>query len=382
MKSLLEFYNNHSGKVSLKWELYLTEYDRLLKHYREEKISLLEIGIQNGGSLEIWSQYFPYAHALVGCDINPNCGNLSFDDPRIAVVVGDATKAEVMARILNHATNFDLIIEDGSHISSDIITAFALYFPTLKPGGIFIAEDLHCSYWGEYEGGIYHPYSSISFFKHLADMINHEHWGVEKKRLELINGFKELRNIKISESILAEISSVEFFNSVCVVKKSHRNSNCLGGLIVAGLSEQIVSGHLPLLGKKSTALNQSSNEWSIIPTSPAELYQKLCTDLRDKQDSIDHLNNEMAIILNSRSWRYTFTLRKIGSLARQVFYICRKVKNKAQLSGGYTCLAVKVLRIIYKEGLRGVLIRLSNVKHTSLIIKHFNNAVNRDDGQK
>ena len=49
MRSLAELYNQHEGKTSDKWELYLREYYRLLSPYRESSISLLEIGIQNGG---------------------------------------------------------------------------------------------------------------------------------------------------------------------------------------------------------------------------------------------------------------------------------------------------------------------------------------------
>ena len=410
MKSLLELYKSHTGKVSDKWELYLTEYDRLFAPYRDETISLLEIGIQNGGSLEIWSQYFPNASTLVGCDINPDCGNLSFDDPRISVVVGDATTPEVVANVLAQSAKFDLIIEDGSHISSDIVKAFALYFPSLKSGGLFVAEDLHCSYWSEYEGGIYHPYSSISFFKHIADMINHEHWGVEKKRTELIAGFKELNNIELSESILAEISSVEFVNSVCIVRKSNKNLNYLGDRVIAGLRELVVSGHLPLLGTEQKSSDQTSNVWSTLPAAPAELFQQLRTDVQAKQAeaeqlrtdvqakqaeaeqlrseinisqaSIDHLSHLVTAMQNSRSWRYTAALRKLGSLARPPVHFYRKVKEKAGHNGGYSKLAIKALKVARREGLQGVRARFSNAKYTTPVITPTGQAVDRNDYQE
>lgn len=56
MKTLQQLYQEHHGKVSDKWSLYLAEYDRLLSPYRERAVNLLEIGIQNGGSLEIWTR--------------------------------------------------------------------------------------------------------------------------------------------------------------------------------------------------------------------------------------------------------------------------------------------------------------------------------------
>jgi len=69
-KTLKQLFLEHQGKVSDKWSLYLDEWDRFFKPYRDQSINLLEIGIQNGGSLEIWSRYFPKAGKLVGCDID------------------------------------------------------------------------------------------------------------------------------------------------------------------------------------------------------------------------------------------------------------------------------------------------------------------------
>lgn len=88
--TLRQLYEQHQGKVSDKWSIYLAEYDRLFSYYRSQPVRMLEIGIQNGGSLEVWSKYFRFAERLVGCDINPDCAKLIYDDPRISVIVGDA----------------------------------------------------------------------------------------------------------------------------------------------------------------------------------------------------------------------------------------------------------------------------------------------------
>jgi O-antigen biosynthesis protein len=128
-KSLHQLYTEHTGKVSDKWSLYLSEYDRLFNSYRDKPIRLLEIGIQNGGSLEIWSKFFKNASALIGCDINPDCELLNYDDSRIEIIIGDANSPEVRERLLQLSPQFDIIVDDGSHLSSDIIKSFALYFP-------------------------------------------------------------------------------------------------------------------------------------------------------------------------------------------------------------------------------------------------------------
>jgi len=72
-------------RVSDKWTLYFSEHDRVLCKYRDKPVRLLEIGVQNGRSLEIWSQYFENGLLFVGCDVDPNCSVLHFDDPRIVL---------------------------------------------------------------------------------------------------------------------------------------------------------------------------------------------------------------------------------------------------------------------------------------------------------
>src|SRR5438128_2002102 len=130
-RTLRELYATHTGKMSDKWSLYLDEYDRLFASMWDRPVRLLEIGVQNGGSLEIWSQFFPKAQAIVGCDINPDCERLTYDDPRIGVIVGDANDARTQQRILERSGQFDVVIDDGSHLSGDIVKTFALYFPAV-----------------------------------------------------------------------------------------------------------------------------------------------------------------------------------------------------------------------------------------------------------
>jgi glycosyltransferase involved in cell wall biosynthesis len=416
MKTLLDLYKTHTGKVSDKWALYLREYDRLFAPYREQAISMLEIGIQNGGSLEIWSQYFPNAQKFVGCDINPDCAKLSYDDPRITVIVGDATTSDTQGQVLAQSASFDLIIEDGSHTSSDIVKAFAGYFPALKTGGLFVAEDLHCSYWQDFEGGIFHPYSSITFFKHLADMVNHEHWGVGKSRTELIAGFKQELNVDFDETLLGQISSVEFVNSMCVVRKSEPAMNCLGGRVIAGMTESVVDGHLSIAVMELKAPTQTSNTWSNLFRSPAESYQdqlheinevkellaqqrvvveeirnkveakqaevdQLRSDVQDKHAEVAYLNHLVSAMQSSRSWRYTAALRIAGSLARPVVRVLRRVKSSARLNGGYVGLGFKAFTLLRQEGWQGIRYRLSGVKSSAPVVTPEGQAVDRNDYQ-
>ena len=327
MNSLFELYREHQGKVSDKWSIYLSEYDRLFSSYRDRPVRVLEIGIQNGGSLEIWSKYFLNAETLLGCDINPDCAKLTYEDPRIHVVVGNANTDATEAEILTRSPNFDLIIDDGSHTSGDIVKSFARYFRRLSQGGLFVAEDLHCSYWSNFEGGLYYPYSSIAFFKRLADVVNHEHWGIEKERKQLLQGFAKQFETDFDESVLAEIHSVEFFNSVCVVHKRSPQYNVLGERFIAGKNELVIPGLQGLLGHPLTE-PQLSNPWAQMTSAPEEDWERLSKALPERDAQIAERDAQIAkfaqevdALRNSTSWRLTKPVRFVGHLIARIMHL-------------------------------------------------------------
>ena len=106
---LNELYDRHKNKVSDKWSSYLREYDRIFEKDRTLPIALLEIGIQNGGSLEIWASFFPEAKAIIGCDINPDCAKLKYENPKIHLFVGDANQIESLNEIVKKAPILDIV---------------------------------------------------------------------------------------------------------------------------------------------------------------------------------------------------------------------------------------------------------------------------------
>jgi SAM-dependent methyltransferase len=136
-------------------------------------VSLLEIGVQNGGSLEIWHKLLPLRSRVVGLDLDERCRELKFSEG-IELYIGDATGEAFINGALGEA-GFDIIIDDGSHRSKDVIASFELLFRRLKPGGLYIVEDLHASYWPAFGGGFRAEGSSIEWAKTLVDAINADH---------------------------------------------------------------------------------------------------------------------------------------------------------------------------------------------------------------
>jgi hypothetical protein len=334
-KTLEQLYGEHKGKVSYKWSAYLSEYQRVFEQHRLEPIRLMEIGIQNGGSLEIWSKYFVNATILMGCDINPICGLLKYEDPRIAVVIGDANTDEIQEKIHASVANFDIIIDDGSHNSSDIIKSFGRYFEHLSDGGLYLAEDLHASYWQEYEGGLYDPYSSISFFKKLADIVNYDHWGIEKSRIEFMQGFFSRYGFNLKEETLKHIHSVEFINSVCVVRKRKPDLNTLGHRFITGTLETITKGHMEMNLSLAPAPPDQRNNRLSAHGAEEELSQRI-RELAERDKQIFHLKQDLIGLAvaqktieemsASSSWRITASLRFFANYASKFSQLFSKKK--------------------------------------------------------
>ena len=237
--TLRELYASHAGKVSDKWSLYLDVYERAFAGYRERPVSLVEIGVQNGGSLELWARYFARAERLVGCDIDPKCGALSFDDPRISVVVGDVNTDATYKAILARAPGFDVFIDDGSHTSRDIILTFCNYFRHVKAGGIYVVEDLHCSYMPKWGGGAGRAETSMEFLKLLADWANQSWWQADRPPASLLAPFFPT-GPRPDPAPFRAVGSVTFCDSMCLVEKRAAGAAPgLGPRVIVGTDAQV-----------------------------------------------------------------------------------------------------------------------------------------------
>lgn len=101
-------------------------------------------------------------------------------------------------------------MDDGSHINYDIIKAFKILFPRVKPNGIYVIEDLHTSYWSEYGGGYLKNETAIEFLKKFVDLLNSYY----------VRDENFIKNLSTEERYVFEwLESITFYDSVAVIQK-------------------------------------------------------------------------------------------------------------------------------------------------------------------
>lgn len=176
-----------------------------LRHYEdafatldaEADVSVLELGVHEGGSLLMWLDYFT-GGPIVGVDLNP----VTVSDPsgRIHVYQGPQQDTALLTRIARrHApSGFDLIVDDCAHIGEIAKTSFwHLFTHHLKRGGIYAIEDWGTGYWAGqpcYPDGMRltkedgsHAAGMVGFVKSLVDEcgitdVTNPEWGNPPQR--------------------------------------------------------------------------------------------------------------------------------------------------------------------------------------------------------
>ncbi len=187
-------FDNHTDKFSGKWKHYFDVYDRYLQRFIGKEFTLLEIGVSNGGSLQIWKKYFGDKVKIVGIDIDPKT---MYTEPQIQTFCGSQSDPKFLDSVLRQVGVPDVIIDDGSHIQQDVIASFNFLFPILSNNGVYIIEDTHTAYWHEWQGGITSPLNFVSIAGRFVHDVNLQH--IEEPYTPVA---KDLKSISFYDSMV------------------------------------------------------------------------------------------------------------------------------------------------------------------------------------
>lgn len=154
---------NDLGHRSIKVDTYFPIYDAELAKYRGQRFTLVEIGVNQGGSLFMWRKLFPLAD-IIGVDLDPAAAKMRQHGFRI--FIGDQTKPEFWKEFYKKTGPVDVLIDDGAHTNKAQIVTIAQSLKWIRDGGLILVEDCHTSF--EPRNGNPHRYSFLNYAHHIA----------------------------------------------------------------------------------------------------------------------------------------------------------------------------------------------------------------------
>jgi hypothetical protein len=199
MNDLELFFQHNTGRLIDKWVHYFEIYDRHFSKFRGQPIHIVEFGVSQGGSLQMWRNYFGSQIKLTGVDINPNCKQ--FEEPGVQILIGDQEDRSFLRSLARTLPPIDILIDDGGHTMPQQIYTFEELFPKVVANGVYLVEDLHTSYWRDWGGGLRRQGSFIEYSKNFIDQL-HSWYSQEPKRLKVDEFTKSAHSLHYYDSVL------------------------------------------------------------------------------------------------------------------------------------------------------------------------------------
>ena len=203
---LRAYFDRNPGRLISKWEHYFDIYHRHLERFRGRAITLVEIGVYHGGSLQMWRHYLGPMARIVGVDIEPRTAALATADTEI--MIGDQADPAFLARLARQVGRIDVLIDDGGHTMQQQLQTFLALYPAVAHDGVFLVEDLHTSYWREYGGAYRGQFSFLELTKTLIDQLNA--WHSRDAHSFVVDGYTQ------------STGSMHYYDSVLVIEKRRR----------------------------------------------------------------------------------------------------------------------------------------------------------------
>ena len=199
MNDLEKYFTQNTGRSIHKLQHYFDVYDRYFARFRGTDVHVVEFGVDDGGSLQMWKEYFGPECRIYGIDINPHCKGLEED--RVSVIIGDQEDRTFLRSLADQIPRIDILIDDGGHRMQQQINTFEEMFPHIDSNGVYLCEDLHTSYWKGWGGGGYRKKGTfIEYSKNLIDYINA--WHSQSPRLKVTEFTRSARSLHFYDSML------------------------------------------------------------------------------------------------------------------------------------------------------------------------------------
>jgi len=202
ISDLEKYFRNNDKRLIHKWNHYFDVYERHFSRFRNKEIVILEIGISQGGSLQMWKGYFGEKAKIYGIDVDPECKE--FEEDNIQIFIGSQSDRKFLRQVKMSVPPIDILIDDGGHTMIQQKVSFEELFGHVKEDGVYLCEDMHTSYWNSFGGGHKRLGTFIEYSKNFIDYLNAHH---SKQRSLKVNSFTE------------SVGSIHFYDSILVIEK-------------------------------------------------------------------------------------------------------------------------------------------------------------------
>ena len=202
MNELEQYFEKNDKRLINKYQHYFDVYDKHFSKYKGQEITIVEVGVFQGGSLQMWRSYFGPKAKIWGIDIDSRCKLLEEENTNI--IIGSQEDESFLESIYDITGPIDILIDDGGHTQKQQITTFNILFDKIKNDGVYLCEDVHTSYWLSYGGGSNRMGTFIQFTKKLIDKLNAFH--SEENSLQV-------------DSFTKSAKSIHYYDSIVVIEK-------------------------------------------------------------------------------------------------------------------------------------------------------------------
>lgn len=228
---LFKYFQDRSGRTRTinKWHHYFDIYEQYFTPFRGRPITFLEIGVQNGGSLDMWRAFFGPDAKIVGIDVDPNC--LRFDNAdggKTRVLIGSQSDKRFLRSVLDEVGPFDAVLDDGGHTARQQIVSFETLYPSLRMPGAYLVEDTHTSFWRSFMD---HPRITVPGLRKKVTFLDYAYqrcrdlhdWTRTEKSYDRLGVPLRDRPAPLPASEFCKTTrSVQFFDSVVAFAKQRR----------------------------------------------------------------------------------------------------------------------------------------------------------------
>ena len=195
------FYN--AGSRSIKVDTYFEIYESMFEKFKNFDLVVVEVGVLDGGSLQMWQNFFGPTARIVGVEKNPKAAKirpLGFE-----ILIADQESADDLKMALDQIGPIDIFIDDGGHTAKGQIISSLVAANYVKEGGLIIVEDTHSSFASDF--GMPHKYSFANWVHQVANLMDQAYLiekGINQKLfknypvelIEFVSHIKEIRKFR------------------------------------------------------------------------------------------------------------------------------------------------------------------------------------------